>query len=286
MLWRKRTVFQTGQLMRQRIILALVIALAVSGCQKKATGQSVAVVNGEEITSGELNDAMSNDQTLAGASTKDARVAELQRLVDRKLLVQQARKDGIDKSPEFINRQRRANDELLISMLVSKRVNTSQLPSADEISKFEASRPEMFGNREIWTLQQIIYPLPQKADVTAKLNAAKNLDEIAQALTSAGVQFQRESKKIDTAVFPHSVYTQIAGMPAGEPFIVPGPGKAIANVVSARDPAPLSADQARALALNAMKREQVNKVVQDRVKSLRTGAKIEYQPGFAPPPSK
>ena len=64
--------------MRQRIIFALVVALAAAGCQKKATGQSVAVVNGEEITSGELNDAMSNDQTLAGASTKDARVAELQ----------------------------------------------------------------------------------------------------------------------------------------------------------------------------------------------------------------
>jgi len=86
MLWPKRTDFQTGQLMRQRIILALVIALAASGCQKKATGQSVAVVNGEEITTGELNDAMSNDQGLAGVSTKDARVAELQKLVDRKLL--------------------------------------------------------------------------------------------------------------------------------------------------------------------------------------------------------
>jgi peptidyl-prolyl cis-trans isomerase C len=272
--------------MRQRIILALVIALAASGCQKKATGQSVAVVNGEEITTGELNDAMSNDQGLAGVSTKDARVAELQKLVDRKLLVQQARTDGIDKSPEFISRQRRANDDLLISMLISKRVNSSQLPSADEISKFEASRPEMFANREIWTLQQIIYPLPQQAAVTAKLSAAKTLDEVAQALTSAGVQFKRDSKKIDTAVFPHAIYTQIAGLPSGEPFIVPGPGKAIANVISGREAAPLSADQARALALNAMKREQVTKVVQDRVKGLRTTAKIEYQPGFAPPPSK
>ena len=159
--------------MRQRIILALVIALAASGCQKKATGQSVAVVNGEEITTGELNDAMSSDQSLAGASTKDARVAELQKLVDRKLLVQQARADGIDKTPEFINRQRRTNDDLLIGMLVSKRVNTSQLPSADEISRFETSRPEMFANREIWTLQQIIYPLPQNAAVTAQLKAAK-----------------------------------------------------------------------------------------------------------------
>jgi peptidyl-prolyl cis-trans isomerase C len=174
----------------------------------------------------------------------------------------------------------------LISMLVSKKVDTSQLPSADEIAKFEASRPEMFANRVIWTLQQIIYPLPQYAAVTAKLGAAKTLDDVSQALTSAGVQFKRDSKKIDTAVFPHAIYNQIAGLPAGEPFIVPGPDKAIANSISAREPAPLPADQARSVALNVMKREQINKIVQDRVKSLRGSAKIEYQPGFAPPPAK
>ena len=272
--------------MHQRIIFALIAALVVSGCQKKAEGQTVAVVNGEEITAGELNDAMSSDQTLGGASTKDARIAELQKLVDRKLLVQQARSDGIDKSPDFINRQRRANDELLITMLISKRVNTAQLPSADAISRFEASHPEIFANREIWTLQQIRYPLPVNAGVAAKLKAAKTLDEVAQTLTTSGIQLKRDSKKLDTAVFPPSIYTQIARLPAGEPFIVPGPDKAIANVISAREPAPLTADQARTAALNGMKREQVNKIVQDRVKSLRTSAKIEYQPGFAPPPSK
>jgi len=272
--------------MRQRLIFALVIVLAASGCQKKATGQTLAVVNGEEITAGELNDAMSNDQNLGGAKTKEARAAELQKLIDRKLLVQQARADGIDKSPDFINRERRANDDLLITMLVSKRVNTAQLPSADEISRYQASRPEIFANREIWSLQQIIYPLPQSAAVSAKLSSAKSLDEIAQALTSAGVQFKRDTKKLDTAVFPHSIYMQLSHLGAGEPFIVPGPDKAIANVIVAREPAPLPADQARTVALNAMKRDQVSKAVQDRVKSLRSSAKIEYQAGFAPPPSK
>ena len=40
---------------------------------------------------------------------KQARAAELQKLVDRKLLVQQAKEDGLDKSPEFINQQRRGD---------------------------------------------------------------------------------------------------------------------------------------------------------------------------------
>lgn len=269
--------------MRQRIIFALLVVLVTPSCQKKATGQTVAVVNNEEITAAELNDALRNDPTLSGSNSKEARAQALQKLVARKLLVQQARSDGLDKSPDFVNQQRRAIDDLLINMLVAKRLNTAQVPSADEIGKYEAGRPEMFAGREIWTLSQIIYPLPQNAATTAKLSAAKTLDEVAQVLTSAGVQFKRDTKKVDTAVFPHNIYNQVANVKPDEPFIVPGPDKAIANVISAREPAPLSGEEARTVALNAMRRDQADKIIDDRVKSLRASAKIQYQAGFAPP---
>lgn len=272
--------------MRQRIIFTLAVALIASSCQKKAEGQTVAVVNDEEITAAELNDALTSDNSLTGLSTKDARAAELQKLVDRKLVVQQARSDGLDKSPEFINQQRKMTEDLLINLLISKRINTSQVPSADEIARFEAGRPEIFSGREIWTLNQIIYPLSKDPAVNAKLAAAKTLDEVAQILTAAGIQFTRATKKLDTAVFPHAIYEQIAKVAPNEPFIAPGPDKAVASVITAREPALLSADQARALALNEMRKEQVNKIVQERVKDLRAKAKIQYQPGFEPPAKK
>ena len=269
--------------MRQRTTLLLIAALAVTGCQKKASGQTVAVVNDEEITAAELNDAMAGDTTLTGVDPKQARSAELQKLIDRKLLVQQARKDGFDKSPEFINRQRRLTDDLLIQMMVSKKVNTKELPSAAEISQFEAAHPGVFANREVWTLQQILYPLPQNAEVTKKLNDAMTLDEVAQILTSAHVQFQRATRKIDSASMPQQIYAQIAKLQPGEPFIAPGPGKAIANVITERQAAPVAGEQARAAAANGIRSNEAATLLQDRVKSLRGTAKIEYQPGFEPP---
>jgi hypothetical protein len=66
------------------------------------------------------------------------------------------------------------------------------------------------------------------------------------------------------------------------PFIAPGPNNAVANVITDRQPNPTPADQAQTLAVNAMRREQMAKAVQDRVKSLRATAKIDYQPGYAP----
>ena len=277
--------FLTGwEMSQRRILISLAIALAVSSCNRKAEGQTVAVVNDQEITASELNAELANNQNVANApDAKQARAAVLQRLIDRKLLVQQAQKDGIDKSPEFLNQQRRLNDELLLNMLISRQVNTSQVPSPEEINRFEAGRPEMFANRETWTLSQVIYPLPKDQAVTNKLGAAKTLPEIEQILTAAGIQFKRDTKQIDTAVFPHQIYAQIANLKPGEPFIAPGPGQAVANVITARKANPLTAEQARTVALNAMKREQAAKLVQDRVKSLRATAKIEYQPGYEPP---
>ena len=270
--------------MRQRIIFALVIALISPSCQKKASGQTVAVVNNEEITASDLNAALTSSN--GTADSKTLRNATLQKLIDRKLLVQQARSDGLDKSPEYLNQLRRVTDDLLINMLISRRLNTSQVPSADEINAFEASHPGMFAGRETWTLQQIIYPLSKDPAVTAKLIAAKSLDEVAQALSSSGIQFTRATRKLDTALFPQPIYAQISKANPGEPFIAPGPDKAVANVIASREPTPLAGDQARTVALEAMRREQAEKLAQDRVKDLRTKAKIEYQPGFAPAAKK
>lgn len=269
--------------MQQRIIITALCALAVAGCQKQASGQTVAVVNSQEITASELNAALTSDPAIQGASANQARQLELQKLIDRTLLVQQAKSDGLDKSPEYLNRLRAATDDLLINMLVSRKVNTSQIPSASEISGYETSHPQMFANREIWTLSQIIYPLPKSQAIIAKLAATKSLDEFAQVLTSNGIQFSRNTKKVDTAVFPNDLYAQVVHIPAGMPFIATGPSNAVANVTIARTPNPTPADQAQGLAVNAMRNEQVGKVIQDRVKTLRSSAKIQYQPGFAPP---
>ena len=272
--------------MSQRIVVAVALAVLLSGCQKKAEGQTVAVVNGEEITASELNAELASENAAVTGTTQQVRAQALQKLIDRRLIAQQAKTEGLDKSPEFLNRERRADEDILIDMLVSRKLSTAQVPSAADISKFEASRPGVFSNRETWTLQQIIYPLPKDKALLAKLNAAKSLDEVAQALTASGIQFTRATRKLDTAIFPPAIYAQIAALPPGEPFIAPGPDKAVASAISAREANPLNADQARQLALSGLKREQLAKFVQDRVKSLKATAKIQYQPGFAPPPSK
>jgi peptidyl-prolyl cis-trans isomerase C len=268
--------------MGQRIVLAVFLAFLVSACDKKPEGQTVAVVNNEEITAADLNTELNNANSSGGATTKDARSQALERLIDRRLLAQQAKSDGLDKSPEFLNQQRRATEDLLINMLLSRQANTQQLPSAAEIAKFEAAHPNMFAKREIWTLAQINYPLPKDAAVTAKIGAAKSLDEIGQILTAAGIQYNRTSRQFDSAMLPPNYYAQISSLAPGEPFVAPGADKAVASVITERTSSPLTPDQQRQLALSQMKREQVNQILGQRIKELKAKAKVEYQPGFEP----
>jgi EpsD family peptidyl-prolyl cis-trans isomerase len=265
--------------------VALALALLASGCQKKASGQTVAVVNNEEITTSDLNAELTSENASPTGTTQQARAQALQNLIDRRLLAEQAKSEGLDKSPEFINQQRRGTEDLLIRMLLMRQVNTAQVPSATEISQFEASHPNMFANREAWTLQQLVFPLQKDAGVLAKIKAAQTLDEIAQVLTASGIQSTKATRKIDTAVLPPNIYAQLIQLKPNEPFVVPGNDKQVASVISAREPAPLTGDDARKVALNAMKRDQIQKLLQDRVKSLKASAKIQYQPGFAPPKS-
>src|SRR5437868_15423272 len=134
--------------MSQRIVLAIVLACIVSSCEKKHQGQTVAVVNNDEITASDLNAELGNANVPAADATKDVRAQALQRLIDRRLLAQQAKADDLDKSPEFLNQQRRMNEELLINMLVSRQANTAQVASAAEIAQFEASRRGMVAKRD------------------------------------------------------------------------------------------------------------------------------------------
>jgi EpsD family peptidyl-prolyl cis-trans isomerase len=271
--------------MDRRIVLAIALAFTVSACQKKASGQTVAVVNNEEITASDLNAELASENASPTGTSQQARALALQNLIDRRLLADQARQEGLDKSPDFINQQRRGTEDLLIKMLLQRQISTAQVPSPNEISQFEASHPNMFANRETWSLDQLVFPLQKDPALLNKIAAAKTLDEIAQVLTGGGVQFTKASRKLDTAVIPPKIYAQLSQLKPNEPFVVPGPDRQVASVITAREPAPLAGDQARSLALNAMKRDQVQKILQDRVKSLKGSAKIQYQPGFAPPKS-
>ena len=278
-----------GLSVRSKFVFAVSIALmaSVSACGKKAEGQTVAIVNGEEITAAELNAEITNAKIPEGTDKAEARSRMLQAMIDRRLLAQQAKADGIDRSPEFLNRLRRATDDLLISMLASRQIDTAKLPSDSEIQQFQATHPWIFAQREQWNLDQLRFQMPTDAATRSKLEQAKTLEAVARVLTDSGIPFTRQKNKLDTAVIPQNLYGQLASASQGsEPFIIPVGDQAVASVILSREPAPITGAEARPIAVAAMRREQATQLMQNRLKSVRDAAKIEYKEGYAPTASK
>jgi EpsD family peptidyl-prolyl cis-trans isomerase len=254
----------------------------LSGCQRKAEGQTVAVVNGQEITLPELNFALSQAKVPQTADTTAVRTQLLQQLVDRKLLVEQARSEGIDKTPDFLNRQRQSEEQLLISMLAARRLNTAQLPSDHEVDAFVASHPGVFANREIWNLDQVQYVTPKDPALLTAIQNTHGIDQIVAVLQSHNIEAKRQKNRLDTAVVPPDLYSKLSSLPQSEPFVVPVGDRSVASAIVSREPNPLTGDQAKPAAVALMRKQQTAKSLEGLLKSLRGSAKIDYQPGYAP----
>lgn len=270
--------------MKYRILATAVIGASVvlSGCNRKAEGQTVAVVNGEEITLPDLNFALGAAKIPDNADKAAVRNQVLQQLIDRRLLVEQAKKEGVDKTPEFLNRERRAEEDLLISMMAARRLNTSQLPSDSDVQAYITAHPGAFANRETWSLDQVVYPTPTDKGIIAELQATHGIDAIIAVLQKHNIRFVRQKNQLDTALVPPDLYSKVAGLPAGEPFIVPVGDRSVASSITAKEPHPLTGDDAKPVAVTMIRKTTTTKSLQDLLKSLRGQAKIDYQPGFAP----
>lgn len=272
--------------MRKKMILALGVLTICSACQKKAEGQTVALVNEEEITASELNAELTASNAPAEADKKEVTNRTLQGLIDRRLLADQARKEGIDRSPEFIARQRRMSDELLIGMLASRQLDTSKVPTEAEIAAMQAKQPQFFAQREVWRLQQLQYDTPRDPAVQKRILDTNSLDELAAVLTAARVPFRRTNNQLVTSQIPTEMYPQLAALRPGEPFIVPAGNRSVASVIASRQPVPLTGPGARTEAANMIRRENSTRMLEQRLKDLRAAATIEYKEGFGPAATK
>lgn len=265
------------------VAFAAVLA-ASSACSKQAGGQSVAVVNGEEVSVPELNAELAL-AGLSGAADQQAAVSEtLERVIHRKLLAQAAINRGVDRTPEYLIRQRRMNEELLVGLFSERLSGSVNAPTAAEINRFIAANPSMFQNRSTLFLEQIQLETASTASVLQDLKDDRSLQSVAATLVKRGIPFERRSNRLSSAVVPPPLLRQIDQLQPGEPFIVPAGGRVVVSVVARREPAAVSMEQSRRDAAEILRKQKLADAISNQVEALRGSAKIDYKEGYAPVP--
>lgn len=271
---------------RTASIAIALASLSLAGCGKEATGQVAAVVNGEEITLQEINAELGNTPIPEGVDKKVIQQAALQKIVERRLLAQAAREDGLDKTPDYLLRERQLRDALLVQLMGQRAERAQKVPDQQEIDKFIGDNPLMFAERKILTIDRIQFALPEKVDQLKALENDHSMDAVAARLQQMGIQFRRDTPQVDAASLGQQRMAQIRALPAGEPFVVPENGVVTVGVIVGERPEPVSASEGRPLAVQALRKQKLNETVQQRLKQSRAAAEIEYQTGFAPAADK
>lgn len=256
--------------------------LATTGCKREAGGQVVAVVNGDEITRQELDAELNGKELPQNVDAKTVRQMLLQTVVKRHLLAGAARADGLDKDQEYLLKQQRSDDTLLVDMIGERAARTFRVPDNAAIDKYVTDHPQLFAQRQIYQFDELLFPLPSDIKQIQKLKDDHSMDAVAATLTSLGIKYSRGTGQLDSAVVPPELIDRIKKLPAGEPFLLPR-GNAIAvGVLTGSTPAPVSVEEARPIAVQFMRKDAVEKALKDRLKTAKAEAKIDYQPGYAP----
>src|SRR5215208_6759269 len=259
---------------------AAALAFAMTSCNKlEPKGQVIAIVNGEELTVSELNEE-ARTRGISIGNDAAARARVIRDLVDRKLLAQQGRREGVDKSPEYLAMSRRLNELLLAQKLVDLRRGPADPTNAD-VQAFIKAHPHAFDQRVAIRTAQIIVPAKLPAKVQADLSTAANLDQAQQLLSAAGISGTRSEQVWDSANLPESTTARLLSA-GGELILLPaGDGMAIVQVLSVTlQPTP--PDQRVSTARDWLRQHRTNEALEDLLEAARSKARVKYQKRFDP----
>ena len=276
------------------VVAAISAGLTLSGCDQikkltggsKPTGQVVATVDGQEITSRELRAELGNFGSRDPEVMKAAQQQALQRIIMRKLLAAEARKQKLDKSADFALQMSRGEETLLGQLLQRKLASQATQPSRTDAEAYVAAHPEKFVNRKVMFVDQII-AAPNKIPAE-RLTPLKTLDQVKALLDAEGVQYQENAVVLDTLSANPRIVQGIANLPPGEIFVIPQGGALLFNRVAESRSVPFRGDMSVAFAMNALRQERAQEAVSKQLTAIRKAAdsKITYSEAFKPPPPK
>lgn len=278
------------------LMMAAAAALLV-GCSKEAEtpdGQVVAKLNGKDVTIHEVNQEIATlGAQVQGAPRKLVEAVGLARVIERKMLAEEARTRKLDQSPQFVLAKTRNDENLLVQALQAEVAGKVPQTPREQAQKYVESNPVIFGDRRILTLDQIQF-LQQPNFAALPLKDAKTMQDVERILLDANIEYRRAPQQLDSLILDPRLSSEVIRMakgPNGEPFMftdqpagAPAPIVYV-NVVSNMKVEPFTGERAIAYAQQLMQRQEIARRLQAELTRLRESVKgkITYAKGLDTP---
>lgn len=269
----------------KRYISAVMLGLMLTSCGSKAEdepkGQVIATVDGQEITASQLRleiGDLPSDQAAASAAQK----AAMQNLITRKLLVEEAKKRGLDKSPMAAMFRARAEELALVQLLQMNISSGVPKVSDDEVNEYVSSHPVTFAQRKLISVDQLLVPTIDPK-IVKQMEPIKTLPEIEALLNTNKVQFVRSASVIDTVGLNPEMATKITALGNDEVFVVPNASGVLVARITGTRIEPLAGAEAQTVARRMLTQQrsgvQVRQVLEQIVKDGQS--KVQLNPQYS-----
>lgn len=264
-------------------VLLLVAGMGLTACSKeKGGGQSLARVNGEDITILQVNEELAH-ANVPSDQQQDASKKILESLIDRQIIVDEAMREKIDRSPEVQQAILRAKANIIEQAYLEKVVSKIEKPTTAEISDYFHKHSEIFGNGKLYHMNSLLIAGKDMDDkLKTEMASAKSLEEIAAWMTSHNVHYARGVSSRTTMNMPPEMAARLMSMQAGQMFVVnEGGNSMIVSIADIKDN-PIAFEDAAPAIEQYFKITNTKKVMDTEIKHLRSLAKIQYLNASAP----
>ncbi len=273
------------------LVAAALIAIGLTGCgnkdDKKLATEVAAKVGAEEISAQQINQVLSRTSSANAtpAALQALRREVLEKLIDQQLAVDQATANKLHRAPEVAAQIESARREVLARAYIQQVAAALPKPTAEETRKYFNDHPQLFSERRIYSLQEIVVSAAAGANVAEQLRAqvaaGKSMEDIAAFLKGRDIRFGGGAATRAAEQIPLELLAKVYGLKDGQTTVIDSAqGYTVLRVVSSQSaPVPEASALPRIeqFLLNQRGAEAVNK----SIKELRAKATITYLGDFA-----
>ena len=275
-------------------VLIFVVALAFTGCNPQGEGkkpsQAAAKVNGDEILTQQIDQALSRAGSIPAAQQKQAQHQVLERLIDQQLLVQQAVQKKLDREPRVQALIDAAKRQVLAQAYLEQVMQSAPKSTPEQVKAFYSEHPELFRDRRMYRLKELAIAAP--ADFQPKLRAelerldkradkSKTMTHLITWLQSQNIKFQANVATQAAEQLPMELIGKIYQMKEGDLLLIPRGNAIVVSQLDKWQSAPLTEEQSAPFIEQFLQNRKRVDLSNEEMKRLRTAAKIEYVGDFA-----
>ena len=209
----------------------------------------------------------------------------LEKLIDQQLAVEQATEKKLNRSFKVVSEIDAARNEILARAYMQLIASAVPKPTAEELKKYYAEHPQLFSERRIFNVQELVVPtVAGVADHLRQLiSTGKSIEQAAVWLQGKDIRFDGGNATRTSEQIPLELLTQIHALKDGQSVVIDAPQTITLLRLTSSQLSPVTEITALPRIEQFLVNQRADEAVAANLKLLRANTNISYMGDYAKP---